>query len=129
DGILVLDGTGRVTDYNKRVAEMWAISPRLLAEGDGTAVRNRLLAQVCDPVTLGAHYTVTGAEPICQRLDQVELTDGRVFECHVLPQHVGTNAVGRVLSFHDVTARVRLERELAHQALTDALTGPANRVL
>jgi len=129
DGILVLDGTGRVTDYNKRVAEMWAISPLLLAEGDGTAVRNRLLAQVCDPVALGAHYAVTGSEPIYQRLDQVELTDGRVFECHVRPQHVGTNAVGRVLSFHDVTARVRLERELAHQALTDALTGLANRVL
>ncbi|HWG35786.1 MAG TPA: diguanylate cyclase, partial [Gemmatimonadaceae bacterium] len=129
DGILVLDGTGRVTDYNKRVAEMWAIPPRLLAEGDGTAVRNRLLAQVCDPVALGAYYAVTGGEPIYQRLDQVELTDGRVFECHVRPQHIGTNAVGRVLSFHDVTARVRLERELAHQALTDALTGLANRVL
>ncbi len=129
DGILVLDAADRVTDYNKRVAEMWAISPALLAEGDGTAVRNRLLAQVCDPVALGAHYAVTGNEPVYQRLDQVELTDGRVFECHVRPQHVGTNAVGRVLSFHDVTERVRLERELAHQALTDALTGLANRVL
>jgi diguanylate cyclase (GGDEF)-like protein len=129
DGILVLDAADRVTDYNKRVAEMWAIPPALLAEGDGTAVRNRLLAQVCDPAALSAHYAVTGNEPVYQRLDQVELTDGRVFECHVRPQHVGTNAVGRVLSFHDVTERVRLERELAHQALTDALTGLANRVL
>lgn len=129
DGILVLDAADRVTDYNKHVAEMWAISPALLSQGDGTAVRNRLLAQVCDPAALSAHYAVTGDEPVYKRLDQVELTDGRVFECHVRPQHLGTNAVGRVLSFHDVTARVRLERELAHQALTDALTGLANRVL
>lgn len=129
DGILVLDSSERVTDYNKRVAEMWAISPALLADGDGAAIRSRLLTQVREPAALSAHYDVTDNEPVCKRLDQVELTDGRVFECHVRPQHVGTTAVGRVLSFHDVTERVRLERELAHQALTDALTGLANRVL
>ncbi|MGI9090949.1 MAG: putative bifunctional diguanylate cyclase/phosphodiesterase [Gemmatimonadaceae bacterium] len=129
DGILVLDAADRVTDYNKRLAEMWAISPGLLADGDGAAIRNRLLAQVRDPAALSDTYEVTGNGLVSQRLDQVELTDGRVFECHVRPQHIGTDAVGRVLSFHDVTERVRLERELAHQALTDALTGLANRVL
>ena len=129
DGILVLDDNERVTDYNRRIAEMWAISPALLADGDGAAIRSRLLTQVCEPAALSAHYDVKDNEPVSKRLDQVELTDGRVFECHVRPQHVGTTAVGRVLSFHDVTERVRLERELAHQALTDALTGLANRVL
>lgn len=127
DGILVLDASDRITDYNRRLAEMWAMPAELLSTGDGAAVRDHLLAQVRDPAALHDRYV--GSGPVYARFDQVELTDGRVFECNMRPQQVGADAVGRVLSFHDVTERVRLERGLARQALTDALTGLANRVL
>jgi diguanylate cyclase (GGDEF)-like protein len=129
DGILVLDAGDRVTDYNKRFVEMWMLAPEVLASGDGSAIRDRLLEQACDPALLRDRYTATGHEPVYERFDQIELLDGRVLECHRRPQRVGRDAVGRVISFHNVTERVRLERELAHQALTDALTGLANRAL
>lgn len=129
DGILVLDAANRVTDYNHRLAEMWAISPAMLGQGDGAVVLDHIVAQVRNPAALAARYAIAGSAAPHERLDQIELTNGRVFEGHLRPQRVRSNAVGRVLSFHDVTERVRLERELATQALTDALTGLANRVL
>ena len=129
DGILVLDAADRVTGHNQRLTEMWSIAPALLAQGDGAAILDRFLAQVCDPAASSARYAIGDRALRHERFDQIELTNGRVFECHVRPQNMGEHVVGRVLSFHDVTDRVRLERELAHQALTDALTGLANRAL
>ena len=43
----------------------------------------------------------------------VELTDGRIFECHVMPQRVRGKRVGSVTSFHDVTERERMGRVIA----------------
>jgi diguanylate cyclase (GGDEF)-like protein len=129
DGILVLDAADRVTGHNQRLTEMWSIAPALLSQADGAAILDRFLAQVCDPAAFRARYATGDRTPRRERFDQIELTNGCVFECHVRPQNMGEHVVGRVLSFHDVTDRVRLERELAHQALTDALTGLANRAL
>ena len=46
---------------------------------------------------------------------------------HSQAQRVKGVPVGRVWSFRDITERIRLEQELAHQAFHDSLTGLANR--
>jgi diguanylate cyclase (GGDEF)-like protein len=128
-GVLVLDGTDRVAGFNRRLVDMWAIPDDLLATGSGPAVRGHLQKLMADPAALTARCEPIGGGSVYDQSEQIELTDGRVFEWYLRPQFLGGAIVGRVLSFHDVTERVRLERELARQALTDALTGLANRVL
>ena len=129
DGILVIDGRGRVADYNRRFVEMWRVPETLVAAGDHEALRAHVLDQLVDPETFDATVRLFGQAPERRHVDQIELTGGRVFERSVSPQRLDGRTVGRVLGFHDVTERVRLERELAHQALTDALTGLPNRAL
>jgi PAS domain S-box-containing protein len=71
-----------------------------------------VLDQVKDPggfVQLAMRsYARYGAET----LDVVELKDGRVLERYSRPQLLGDTSVGKVLSFRDVTARRRADREI-----------------
>jgi hypothetical protein len=50
------------------------------------------------------------AQPEVRQFSVIELTDGRIIECEVLPQRVRGKRVGTVTRFHDVTVRERLAR-------------------
>jgi len=129
DGIFVVDRECRVTTVNSRFAEMWNIPAAVLATGNGEAVLAAASSLMRDPETVIARNLELAAEPESHGRDLVEFTDGRVFELTSLPQRIDGEVVGRVWSVRDVTERVRLEHELAHQALHDPLTGLANTVL
>lgn len=129
DGIFVVDRECRVTTVNSRFAEMWNIPAAVLATGNGEAVLAAAASLMRDPETVIARNLELAAAPEAHGRDVVEFTDGRVFELTSLPQRIDGEVVGRVWSIRDVTERVRLERELAHRALHDPLTGLANTVL
>jgi GAF domain-containing protein len=104
EGILAADDT-RVIAFNQRLVEMWRLDGPTLrsveAVGRHIAERSR---------------TVASQEVHGERVDTLELDDGRVFERTTRPQLVGGRVVGRVWSFRDVTAQRRAEAALAEAA-------------
>ncbi|VEH35099.1 putative bifunctional diguanylate cyclase/phosphodiesterase [Legionella sainthelensi] len=55
--------------------------------------------------------------------------NGKTLECYSLPHRLNDIIIGRVWSFHDITERANLEKELTYQAHHDPLTQLPNRAL
>lgn len=110
EGILALGYFGRAMHYNSRFIEMWRIPADKLGGLNDGALLALQLAQVKDPQRFLAEAEARKARPDEEHFSVVELTDGRILECHVVPQRVRGKRVGCVTSFHDVTERERLGR-------------------
>lgn len=112
DGILVIDLNNRIVNMNKRFAEMWCLSEDVLLKGDDSLVFAAIASQVKDHENyhgcLQSHMEGGDAESV----DTIELADGRVLERKVRPQFLRDQKVGYVFSFHNITSRVIIEREL-----------------
>ena len=129
DGILVVDGDGRIRSFNRKFVDMWRLPQSILDSGDDDEAIGFVLSQLQDPDAFVAKVRELYAQPEASSHDLIEFRDGRVIERVSQPQRVDGAPVGRVWSFRDITERVRLERELAHQAFHDSLTGLANQAL
>jgi diguanylate cyclase (GGDEF)-like protein/PAS domain S-box-containing protein len=129
DGILAVDGEGRIASYNQKFAEMWRLPESVLASRDDGQAIAFVLGQLRDPEAFLAKVSEVYGQPEADSYDTLEFSDGRIFERYSTPQRVGGTVVGRVWSFRDVTERRRLEDELAHQAFHDSLTNLANQAL
>jgi diguanylate cyclase (GGDEF)-like protein/PAS domain S-box-containing protein len=129
DGILVVDREGAITTVNARFAELWRIPDELLAARDDAAALDYVVGQLVDPDAFRAKVAELYSAPEAESHDLLHFRDGRVFERFSRPQWVGGEIVGRVWSFLDITERMQLEAQLAHQALHDSLTGLANQSL
>ncbi|OJY31506.1 MAG: hypothetical protein BGO98_15845 [Myxococcales bacterium 68-20] len=111
DGILVVDRKRRITAFNDRFVEMWRI-PRALVEGrDEGRVTKYVLDQLKAPDVVVASTREVYASPERESEELLELADGRIYERCSRPQQIAGEAVGRVWSFRDVTARRRAEAE------------------
>ena len=129
DGILVVDGAGRIDSFNTRFAEMWRLPASLLSTRDDNQVFAFVVEQLCEPEAFIAKIQEVYDDPTSASHDTLEFTDGRVFERDSLPQRIDGEVVGRVWSFRDVSEHRRLQNELTHQAFHDPLTGLANQAL
>jgi diguanylate cyclase (GGDEF)-like protein/PAS domain S-box-containing protein len=140
DGILVVDGNGKIRKFNQKFAEMWCIPERVLAPHDNHRALEFVMDQLQDPEGYLARVKEVYARPGEESFDIVRFKDGRVFERYSLPQRTlgEEGVIGRVWSFRDVTARERVEealraseaslaeaQELAHLGSWD--TGPLKR--
>jgi diguanylate cyclase (GGDEF)-like protein/PAS domain S-box-containing protein len=129
DGILVVGPDGRVTNANRRFADMWALPQEALDSRSDPLLLTAAMEKVTDAQDVHAHTERIYADPECETHDVLTLTDGRIFERNSLPQRIDGEVVGRVWSFRDVTDHRRMEEELVHQAFHDPLTGLANKAL
>src|SRR6185437_11955332 len=129
DGILVVDNSGNIAQFNRRFAEMWCIPDAILDSRDDEAAVQFVLDQLRYPEAFISKLEELYAHPEAESDDILLFKDGRVFERHSLPQKIEGEVVGRVWSFRDVTDHHRLLGELEHQAFHDGLTGLANRSL
>jgi PAS domain S-box-containing protein len=114
DGLLIADRHGNMVDCNRRLLELWRIPPACVSRRDDRL--RFVLDQLADPDRFLEAVRRVYADGEPERLDVLELKDGRVFERYSRPQRDGEGIVGWVFSFRDVTERRRLEHRLQHEA-------------
>jgi signal transduction histidine kinase len=108
DGILVVDDQGSVSNFNSRFLSLWRLSRSRVERRDDRALLSYMSSQLADPDAFLAGVRDLYASPERESADLLHFVDGRVFERSSLPQRVGSQIVGRVWSFRDVTLRHRL---------------------
>ncbi len=111
DGILVVDSSGMIVDYNTRFSEMWRLPEEILATREDRRALEFVLDQLLDPQTFLDGVEGLYANPAAESFDVLEFRDGRVFERSSKAQVIEDRAVGRVWSFRDVTSQRKLEDE------------------
>jgi PAS domain-containing protein len=115
EGILAIGYFGRAMHYNNRFVDMWGISPAQLAMLDDESLLSIQMAQLKDPSQFLSSMDARKAN--VERFALFELTDGRIFECKVIPQRVRGKRVGSVTIYRDVTESERswLQEAVPHQ--------------
>jgi two-component system cell cycle sensor histidine kinase/response regulator CckA len=112
DGILAVDGRGKVTGCNSRFVEMWHLPREFMGSEMESEMLERALPQLRYPTQFIAKVEELYADPEAESFDTLEFLDGRVFERFSKPQRIEGSVVGRVWSFRDVSERKRAEGEL-----------------
>lgn len=112
DGLLVVDTAGKVASYNSRFVELWQIPRALVEKGDDGELLGFAIGQLADPTAFAAKVEHLYHNPAETSFDVLNFTDGRIFERYSLPQRIGSEIVGRVWSFRDVTAREQAQAAL-----------------
>jgi PAS domain S-box-containing protein len=108
DGILVVDRTGQIVTYNQRFLELWRIPPDLAERSDNQTLIAFVSRQLVDPELFVRTTRDNQAHPEREYFLSVRFKDGRVLERFSRPQVVGSEIVGRVLTFRDVSEREQL---------------------
>lgn len=129
DGILVVNGKGKIVTCNQRFRKMWRIPLSYMKSSNDEKAINHVLKQLLNPDVFIEKLAHLYAHPEMDCFDEIEFLDGRIFERYSIPQYINNEIVGRVFSFRDVTRRKQMEEQLFLQATCDPLTGLPNRIL
>ncbi|MDR3501215.1 MAG: EAL domain-containing protein [Legionella sp.] len=113
DGIMMVNGQGKVVDWNQKFVEMWRIPTFMLEVGTESISFEYILEQLINPEGLISDVNFLYENPDWQgELPILHFKDGRIFERYTQPQRIGIEIVGRVYSFRDVTKKLMHEDEL-----------------
>jgi PAS domain S-box-containing protein len=107
DGILAVDGNGKILFYNKKFIDLWNIPPSLQSTKDDDALLGHVLKKLIDPDAFVAEVKrlYNSHE---SSFDAINFKDGRIFERFSFPQQqANSSKCGRVWSFRDVTMQKR----------------------
>lgn len=114
DGVLAVDNNGKVIKTNNRFAELWRIPKSLLDSGDDSRLINFVLDQLVNPEhflnKVSLLYNSTDIDT-----DMLYFKDGRTFERYSAPLLKKNKVLGRVWSFHDITARNQAEEQIKNR--------------
>jgi PAS domain S-box-containing protein len=113
DGILAVDGDGKVILFNRRFAEMWGIAPEVMASESDELLLRSAQALVVDPDAFFVRLRHLYDHRHETSRDEILLTDGRVFDRYSAPMFGPQERYyGRVWYFRDITENKRAEDDL-----------------
>ena len=127
DGILVTDPMGCVRAFNRRFAELWGMPLSLLQQHDDVAVQDWMSRCLADPQAYQRRLQALAQATLSMATDRLELLSGQVLERVTRPLQGNGRPQGRVWSFRDLTERMAAQQRIKTLAVTDTLTGLANR--
>ncbi len=116
DGILVVDGTGRILSYNGQFVKMWGIPPDVMETRSDELTLQSVFEKLADPEEFLCRVNALYAHKEETSRDEIFLKDGRIFDRYSAPMF-GPDAhyYGRVWYFRDMTERKHAE-QAARQA-------------
>ncbi len=125
DGILVLNESGNVINYNQKFIDIWGLPNEIELNRD--QILTLILAELTEPYanSLKERY----AQFNSSQFNSFELKNGKVLECYSQVQQLQEQTMGQVLSFRDVTEHKKAQTIIQHQAFHDSLTNLPNRTL
>ncbi len=102
DGILVVNESGKIANFNRSFVEMWQVPEEIASSRDGEQLMAFLLEKVKDPGHFAKRLMGLHAKHESETSDSVQLKDGRLLRRTSKPQRVGGRIVGTVWSFLDL---------------------------
>ncbi|MEM8674954.1 MAG: EAL domain-containing protein [Cyanobacteria bacterium P01_G01_bin.67] len=125
DGILVLDESGEVVNYNQKFIDIWELPPKTKLSRD--QILTQVLAELSEPYanSLKERYAQFDADSY----NSLKLKNGKILECYSQVQQLQESKMGQVWSFRDVTEHKKAQVIIQHQAFHDSLTNLPNRTL
>src|SRR5689334_5951058 len=85
DGMLVIDRQGRISWGNRRFLELWKLPPDIALAGSDRNALQAVRDKVVDPDRFFARVQQIYEHPEDGSHEEVQLTDGRVFDRHSAP--------------------------------------------
>jgi PAS domain S-box-containing protein len=115
DGVVVLDRDRRVILHNRVFLEMFRLAPEQVLGRTSDQILGLIADQLTDIGSAMAIVQRGADDPSLEQLDRLRFKDGRVYQRFSAPQRVDGAIVGRVVSYEDVTAAVRVDEALTEQ--------------
>ncbi|HSV34922.1 MAG TPA: response regulator [Ramlibacter sp.] len=124
DGILTLQYADNSMYFNIRFVELWGIPEDRLTDLDMHSLMDFQLTQVSNPDDWRTLIEHRRRNPDAEDYHVVELKDGRVLERQVIPQRIHGKCVGSVITFRDITERLRHEEKMMFNHRVLESSGP-----
>jgi PAS domain S-box-containing protein len=112
DGLLVVNSSGEIVQFNQKFIDMWRIPGEVLATGEDIDALEYVKSQLINPDTFLENVKHLYSVPEATSFDLLEFADGRFYERYSQPQKINGNSVGRVWSFRDITNQKKAEADL-----------------
>ncbi len=113
DGILVVDGSGKIISFNKRFIDLWGIPPDVIASRSDEHAMQSVIDKLADPEEFISRVKYLYANRDEKSREEIALKDGRVFDRYSAPMVDNEGMYyGRVWFFRDITERKQMETAL-----------------